>query len=94
MHAARLDSSARLQRVHELLADGGEHSTLDIVRGAGVCAVNSIVSELRHAGAEIECRQSVSIRGERLWLYRMIRPAPGAREPTAGRLPFGPAGGR
>ncbi len=75
MHAARLDRSSRLQRVHELLSDGAEWSTLDIVREAEVCAVNSIVAELRHAGAEIECRQSVSGSGQRVWLYRMTKPA-------------------
>ena len=75
MHAARLDRSPRLQRVHELLSDGAEHSTLEILQEAGVCAVNSIVAELRHAGAEIECRQSVSGTGQRVWLYRMRRPA-------------------
>ncbi len=94
MHAARLDRSARLQRVHELLADGREYSTLDIVRFAEVCAVNSIVSELRHGGAAIECRQSVTRRGKRVWLYRMTAGIPGFREPATGRLPFGPADGR
>lgn len=78
MHAARLARSPRLQRVHALLSDGRDHSTLDIVTGANVCAVNSIVAELRAQGAWIECRQANSGRGERLWLYRMVRPAPEA----------------
>ena len=89
MHAARLGSSARLQRVHDLLSSGLEYSTLDILRLARVCAVNSIVAELRHGGAEIECRQSVTRRGKRVWLYRMTAGIPGFREPAAGRLPFG-----
>lgn len=94
MHAARPDRSARLQRVHDLLSSGREYTTLDIVRLAEVCAVSSIVAELRHGGAEIECRQSVTRRGKRVWLYRMTAGIPGFREPAAGRLPFGPAGGR
>ena len=82
MHAARLDRSPRLQRVHELLSDGTEHSTLEIARGARCCAVNSIVAELRHAGAEIGCRQSTSGSGQRIWLYRMTV---SARCPDTGR---------
>ena len=75
MHAARLDRSSRLQRVHELLRDGAEHSTREISREVDVYAVNSIVAELRHAGAEVECRQVRSPSGGRIWLYRMTRRA-------------------
>jgi len=71
MHAASLDRSPRLQRVHDLLADGGEYSTLEICVQANVCAVNSIVAELRANGCAIRCRQSVSASGNRIWLYRM-----------------------
>ena len=76
MHAARLSRSDRLRRVHALLADGTEYSTLDIVHEAGVCAVNSIVAELRAGGAVIECRQTQNRGGQRLWLYRMTAPIP------------------
>ena len=76
MHAARLHSSERLQRVHELLADGGEHSTLEIGMRARVCAVNSCVAELRESGAEITCRMAVGEDGRRIFLYQMMRPAP------------------
>lgn len=75
MHAARLERSARLQRVHELLSDRAEHSTREIARTADVCAVNSIVAELRDGGAEIECRPARSPSGGRIFLYRMLRPA-------------------
>ena len=75
MHAARLERSARLQRVHELLSDRAEHSTREIARTADVCAVNSIVAELRDGGAEIECRPAKSPSGGRIFLYRMLRPA-------------------
>ncbi|WP_170562401.1 hypothetical protein [Ruegeria atlantica] len=83
MHAAKLSRSPRLQRVHACLADGAEHSTLDIVRRAGVCAVNACIAELRDNGARISCRQSVSPRGERIWLYRMVRPVPSQDEGQA-----------
>lgn len=66
MHAARLARSPRLRRVLALLSDGREHSTLEIVTGAKVCAVNSIIAELRVNGAEINCRRVGDV-----WLYRM-----------------------
>ena len=65
MHAARLSKSDRLQRVHDLLADGREYSTMEIGTQANVCAVNSIISELRHNGVDIRCRQE-----ERVWYYK------------------------
>ena len=78
MHAAKLDNSPRLQRVAALLSDGIERSTLDIVSGAKVCAVNSCVAELRANGFYIECRQIRDpATGQRIWLYRM--PFPTAR---------------
>ena len=73
MRAARLDRSARLQRVHELLRDGREHSTLEIVTAARVCAVNSIVAELRANGLDIACRQDRRD-GEPVWFYRLLPP--------------------
>ena len=72
MHAARLDRSDRLRRVLDVLEDGQEHSTLDLVMLARVCAVNSIVSELRMNGCFIACRQVVE-NGSRVWLYRLER---------------------
>ena len=85
MHAARLDRSDRLRRVYALLADGREHSTLEIVQGAGVCAVNACIAELRDNGAVINCRVAVrQMTGERVWLYRLVRsirtggPVPGS----------------
>ena len=78
MHAARLDRSERLQRVHGLLADGIERTTLEIVNAAKVCAVNSIVAELRWNGLYIECRRGRDpVTGRPVWLYRM--PFPTAR---------------
>jgi len=66
MNYANIESSDRLQRVAQVLAQGGEFSTLEIIKKANVCAVNSIVSELRQNGYDISCER----RGEK-WFYRM-----------------------
>ena len=86
MAAARIETSARLQRVRDLLGDGREHSTLDIVRGARVCAVNSIIHELRCNGMLIDCRIITNpADGARTWLYRMLP----ASSPNSSRRPAG-----
>lgn len=66
MNAAKLARSERLQRVKAFLSDYRPHSTLEIVQKAKVCAVNSIVAELRANGEAIQCDR----RGDR-WYYRM-----------------------
>ena len=76
MHTAQLKTSPRLQRVAALLRDGKPHSTMAIIRGCGVCAVNSIVAELRLNGLTITCcRDSDPERGRRgrRWLYHAGR---------------------
>ncbi len=78
MHAARLDRSPRLQRVHALLSDGLWHSTLTIIEDARVCAVNSIVAELRENGCYIECRRDQGENGGPTWFYRMPFAMPAA----------------
>lgn len=65
MHSAKIDRSRRLQRVDALLADGNEYSTMQIVHTAQVCAVNSIIAELRDNGRAIACR-----RDKHIWYYR------------------------
>lgn len=71
LHAARLSQSERLQRVHALLGKGGEYSTMDIVRQARVCAVSTIISELRANGDDIACRRIRDKNGKPRWLYQM-----------------------
>lgn len=71
MHAARIDHSPRLKRTVAFLADGREYSTLEIIAGAGVCAVSAVVAELRANGLDITCRRD---RG--LWFYRLNQGAP------------------
>ena len=71
MNSAKLEKSPRLKKVADLLADGREHSTMEIVMRARVCAVNSIVAELRDNGLDIQCRRTVSAERDPVWLYRM-----------------------
>lgn len=57
MHAARIESSARLRRTMAVLEDGRWHTTREIMREADVCAVNSCIAELRENGLDVECRR-------------------------------------
>lgn len=66
-HAAKAENSDRLQRVLRYLADGLWHSTRDVIEGARVCAVNSVMDELRDNGYNIECRRT------RPAYYRLLR---------------------
>ena len=66
MNAAKIEKSDRLQRVLQLLKKGGEYTTLEIIQKAGVCAVNSIISELRQNGYQINCERRAD-----KWFYRM-----------------------
>lgn len=56
IHYARIEESDRLRRVHKLLADGDWHGTRQIMIDADVCAVNTVISELRANGFSIDTR--------------------------------------
>lgn len=66
MHSASVEKSHRLQRVLKVLSDTKPHTTREIIRKASVCAVNSIISELRDNGYKIECQRMGS-----KWFYWM-----------------------
>lgn len=68
MKSARLSSSERLQRVDKFLSDRRPHTTREIAQAAQVCAVNSIISELRDNGRTINCH-----RHKDRWYYRRVR---------------------
>jgi hypothetical protein len=68
MNAANLKSSDRLRRVDKFLADRRPHSTMEIIQGASVCAVNSIISELRANGRTINTH-----RHNNVWYHRRVR---------------------
>lgn len=56
IHYARIENSERLQRVHLLLLDGDWHGTREIMLNADVCAVNTVITELRANGFAIHTR--------------------------------------
>ncbi|MBN1104730.1 MAG: hypothetical protein JXL84_15030 [Deltaproteobacteria bacterium] len=56
IHYAKIEESRRLQRVHRVLFDGKWHGTREIMRAADVCAVNTVVAELRANGCNIFTR--------------------------------------
>jgi hypothetical protein len=68
MHAARIETSPRLQRVLETLQRGGRWTTRELIETAHVCAVNSAVAELRANGYPITCE-----RRKNVWLYWLER---------------------
>jgi len=70
MNAASIENSDRLNRVLELLSQGGEFTTLDIIKQANVCAVNSIISELRQNGFDIDCQRRAD-----KWFYKLDKVA-------------------
>ncbi len=82
MHHGRLSTSPRLQRALRVLqrADG-EISTYDLSRQAGICAVNSVIAELRANGAEIICRQEHKD-GQRRFYYTLIKSPEHPHAPT------------
>ena len=67
MNAATLEKSKRLQRVLTVLQSGPK-TTMEIIQLAQVCAVNSIVAELRANGKHIEC--TTLKRG--VFMYRLV----------------------
>lgn len=72
MHAAKLDRSPRLARVLDALrANPSGLTTMEIVRTAGVCAVNSAVDELRDPinGFRISCEPVKGQKG--VYRYRL-----------------------
>lgn len=68
IHFARLENSPRLKRLLKFLKDHKPHSTLAIVKGAKICAVNSAVDELRENGYDIPCTRKGDI-----WEYQLIK---------------------
>lgn len=55
MHFAKVNKSERLQRVLKLLSDGKPYTTREIIEKAYVCAVSTIIAELRANNFNISC---------------------------------------
>lgn len=66
IHYAKLKNSPRLQRLLEFLEDCKPHTTLEIIGGAKICAVNSAVTELRRNGFDVSCT-----RNGRIYSYQL-----------------------
>lgn len=60
-----LTNSRRLQAVIRPLLDGQEHSTLDLVRASGQCAVDSAIRELRQAPNHLDITRTVRVLPDR-----------------------------
>jgi hypothetical protein len=70
MHAAIIDESPRLNKVLEFLRFHGPSTTMEIMLGCQVCAVNSIIAELRANGYTVLCQ---AIKGKRgVYSYRLV----------------------
>lgn len=75
IHNGRPETSPRLLRVLQLLADGREHTTLEIQQRGRTVAPSASVSELRACGYRIECeRRSRSADRGPVWVYWMPSP--------------------
>lgn len=61
MHFAKITKSERLKKVLSLLKRGGRYSTFQIIEACKVCAVNSIIAELRCNGYNINCYRSKGV---------------------------------
>jgi hypothetical protein len=65
----------------ELLSDGREHSTMDIIyrsirtRGCGITP-HSRASDLRRRGHNIECVYGGKVQGRAVWVYKLIGSLP------------------
>lgn len=69
MHAAAIDKSYRLRRVLAFLKLG-PGTTYQISRSCEVCAVNSIIAELRANGYVINC---TAVKGKRgVYQYTLV----------------------
>ena len=76
MKAANYKKSPRLQKLLQVMRDGEERSTYQLMMATGSVAVSTNISELRAQGAQIACRVERR-NGKRVWLYTL------QREPSA-----------
>jgi len=73
MHHAKLENSPRLQRaLAVLLRQKDWITTRSLIRRARICAVNSVIAELRENGCKIETKRSIGREGAARWSYRLI----------------------
>lgn len=87
IHAAKLETSARLQAVVAYLKKRGAEgaTTREIVIACDVCAVNSIVDEIRENGIPVFCKAAGRSQ-EGANVYRYYLEPPEAPRPAQGDL--------
>ncbi len=79
IHYANLAKSKRLQAVLALLVEtwSAGATTRQIIDATGVCAVNSIISELRKQGRPITCKfEGRTPEGNSVFRYRLSEATP------------------
>lgn len=81
----RPEDSARLRRALATLeaaseAGDGWMTTRALIWAAGICAVNSVIAELRDNGCKIETRQATVSGEARRWEYRLIEAPKGWKD--------------
>lgn len=67
-----LEHSRRLQAVIRQLLDGREHSTLELLRGSGQCAVDTAIRELRQAPNDLAIERRTRTEADRDGYKRTI----------------------
>lgn len=72
MNYARIEKSARLQKLYAFLADGKPHTTKEIGDVTDIEAVGSAIGELRRNGFRIVCRQTRGGHDSRVFEYQLI----------------------
>lgn len=87
MNSAKLKTSPRLRRTLATLEDAaatseGWMTTRALIWAAGICAVSSVIAELRDNGCKIETRQATVSGEARRWEYRLIEAPEGWRRET------------
>ena len=68
MNFANIETSKRLKRVLAALKRYKKLSTRQLIEKAKVCAVNSIISELRLNGYNIKCERKGDV-----WFYGLVK---------------------
>jgi hypothetical protein len=76
MKHRKLSKNQTLQKVFRYLRGArsrgdGTVTTRDILIHTGICAVNSVIGELRENGCEISCEQRRDADGKPRWHYRL-----------------------
>jgi hypothetical protein len=73
-HAARVENSARLQRLVAFLRSRGQHgaTSWELMTECDLCAPSTCISELRWQGYQIETSFEGQHNGRKVYRYRMI----------------------